>query len=180
MLTESHTEQHESTETSDCTHFSKIFQKHSTPPTHLKPFHIRLKEYNAKRAEIFNESTPTMKQKRSLERIRNFWQNVNRSRRGLLSTVYEKQTDFRPYADVQLFGKKISGLLDTGASISCLGSQAAKEFLESDENFKRIKSAVRTADGNAQEVVGFKKTQIIFRGVSKDIVLYIVPTLAQD
>lgn len=51
-----------------------------TLPTYLKPFHVRLSEYNAKRDKIFNDPVPSSKQKRSAERIRNFWSNINHTR----------------------------------------------------------------------------------------------------
>ncbi|KAI8128794.1 hypothetical protein CVS40_1659 [Lucilia cuprina] len=124
-------------------------------PTYLKPFHVRLAEYNARRAEIFKEETPSKRQIRSNERIKQFWRSVGNTRRNLLSTIYDKPHDIRPYADVQIFGKRFTGLLDTGASVSCLGADAAKELLNSDISFKKIKSGVRTADGKMQNVSGF-------------------------
>lgn len=149
-------------------------------PFYLKPFHIRLAEYNARRAEIFNEPTSTVKQARSARRMKNFWNHVKHVRCGLLSTIYDKPNDIRPYADVQLFGETLVGLLDTGASVSCLGAQAAGNFLDSPRDFRKIKSIIRTADGKSQDVVGVVETGITFRGKTRPIRLYIVPNLSQN
>lgn len=149
-------------------------------PTYLKPFHIRLAEYNARRAEIFSESIPSLRHIRSSDRIKNFWKNVKQSRRKLLSSIFDNPRDIRPYATVRIFGKDWVGLLDTGASVSCLGSKAALEILDSDIDFKRIRSFVKTADGRTQTVCGYVVADVNFRGIAKNIKFYIVPDLAQD
>lgn len=145
----------------------------ATPPTYLKPFHVRLSEYNSKRNEIFNEPIPSLRQKRSAERIRTFWNSVNHTRRGLLSTIFDKPNDVRPYAEVKIFDRNMVGLLDTGASVSCLGSETARAFLDSDHKFKKIRSTVRTADGKKQDVVGVVEVDISFRGETRKLKLYI-------
>lgn len=105
---------------------------------------------------------------------------MNNTRRSLLSSIYDQPHDIRPYADIQIFGRTLTGLLDTGASVSCLGGDAAKEFLNSNIGFRKIRSGVKTADGKIQVVSGFIKTEIVFRGISKILTLYIVPNLSQN
>lgn len=129
------------------------------PPTYFKPFHIRLAEYEAKRAEIFKDFPLSKRYCRSSERIRNFWS----TRRELLSVGSNRHNDLRPYASVVIFGKTVSSLLDTGATVICLGSTLAKEFLNSDSDFKRMKSFVHTADGQGVCVLGKVETEIVFR-----------------
>lgn len=105
---------------------------------------------------------------------------INHTRRSLLSSIFDNSNDIRPYANVLIFGRNYAGLLDTGAAISCFGSNAAKEIVKSVQNFKRIKSFVRTADGKSQDVCGYIETDVTFRGVTECIRFYIVPNLAQD
>lgn len=156
---------------------NNIFPK-SHPPTYFKPFHIRLAEYNAIRKRIFNELP--FKHHRSNERMKSFWSKVKHTRRNLLSAVYDKPGDIRPYTEVLLFDKKIKGLLDTGASVSCLGAQVATDFLQSGQKFKKIRLAVKTADGRSQNVEGIVEANVTFRGESKPIIFYVVPNLAQN
>lgn len=118
---------------------TELFRK-KTPPTYMKPFHVRLAEYNAKRELIFNEPSKSVRKKRSADRIRKFWSEINHTRRSLLSSIFDNSNDIRPYANVLIFGRNYVELLDTGAAISCFGSNAAKEIVKSVQDFKRIKS----------------------------------------
>ncbi|KAI9575665.1 hypothetical protein GQX74_011140 [Glossina fuscipes] len=88
--------------------------------------------------------------------------------------------DVRPYADVILFGKKITDLLISDASITCIGNKLAKTYFESGKPLKRIKSSIRTADDNLQSISGFIETVISFRGVEKLIQIFVNPTLSKD
>jgi len=47
-------------------------------------------------------------------------------------------SDIRIYADVQFFGYQEQGLLDTGASISCTGSNIAKKSFHSGNTLKEF------------------------------------------
>lgn len=112
--------------------------------------------------------------------MKNYWRNIADTRRDLLSSLYDKPNDIRPYADVLLFGKSYCGLLDTGASVSCLGSEAAMELLTTNNLYKKISSFVKTADGKTQMVTGYINTEIYFRGITKPIKLFIIPSLSQN
>ncbi|KNE88882.1 hypothetical protein PSTG_17672, partial [Puccinia striiformis f. sp. tritici PST-78] len=89
---------------------------------------------------------------RSSSRINSFWKKVRQARVNLLSALFDKPNDIRPYANVKLFGKNVLGLLDTGASISCIGSKLASDFIFENNSFKKIHSVVKTADGISQKV----------------------------
>jgi len=72
------------------------------------PYEVRLKNYEAKRAQIFKN------------RSKRLWEKVKKSRTGvqkLLNQVDHKGYDLRPYASVELLDKKYIGLLDSGASV---------------------------------------------------------------
>lgn len=100
--------------------------------------------------------------------------------RNIVSSIFEKENDLRPYADVTIFGESVSGLLDTGASISCIGGSFAAKFLDSNHPYKKLNSKVHTADGKPQNIVGFVRTNIIFRSLEKPIEIYIIPSLSQQ
>lgn len=99
----------------------------------MKPLHIRIREYNIARERIFNEP---VKKSRSASRIKSFWEKIKSLKKKLICSMLDRPADVRPYAEVTLFGKRMLGLLDTGASISCIGSSAAKSFLESHLPYK--------------------------------------------
>ncbi|KAH8350098.1 hypothetical protein KR084_011774, partial [Drosophila pseudotakahashii] len=77
-------------------------------------------------------------------------------------------------------GKNVSGLLDTGASISCIGGSLAKEIISDQSSLKPLRCAVKTADGQSQEIIGKLTTEVIFRNKMKEISFYIVPSLTQN
>lgn len=97
-----------------------------------------------------------------------------------ISSVLDKPSDVRPYAEVTLFGEKVLGLLDTGASLSCIGSKFAKSYLDSGRPFKMLNSSVKTADGQSQKIYGCVETTIMFRGIQKPTTIFIVPSLDKD
>lgn len=100
-------------------------------------------------------------------------------RKKIVSSIFEKVDDLRPYAEIMIFGEKISGLMDTGASISCIGGDFAMKYLNSSQPYRKLNCKVHTADGKPQQIVGFIETRISFRGIEKLLGIYIIPSLAQ-
>lgn len=134
--------------------------------------------YLKTRRRIFDEE-PKIKTNRSSLRARKFWNNVKQRYKVVSGCVIGGKSDIRPYAEVLLFGEKLLGLLDTGASISCIGADMAERFLKSGSVHKKISGHIRTADGMTQKIVGFVRTKIIFRSIEKPIDIYIIPSLTQ-
>lgn len=145
----------------------------------LKPLHVRIKEYKETRDRIFNEE-PKIKPSRSADRIRDYWRKVRSCKKRFVCSVLDNTSDVRPYAEVILFGEKMLGLMDTGASLSCVGSRVAKDYIDACRPYKKLNSVVRTADGNSQDVVGYVDTKISFKGLEKDISIFIIPSLDRD
>lgn len=75
----------------------------------------------------------------------------------MFSEQFGQFSNPRPYANVKIAGRKISGLLDNGASIICLGS-GSLELLES---------------------LGFINTPVKYHSKINPVKLYIVPSLSQ-
>lgn len=88
--------------------------------------------------------------------------------------------DMRPYATVSMLGRSISGLMDTDASIRCIGGSLATDILQEEIEYRPLNCNVQTADGKGQEILGKLRTAIEYNGKSKDLTLYIVPTLKQS
>lgn len=88
--------------------------------------------------------------------------------------------DNRPHAVVDINGQAVRGLLDSGASISCLGADAYKTLQHCDCKWKEYESAIQTASGQKQDVKGYADVMIKFRNTVKPIRLYIIPSLNKN
>lgn len=113
----------------------------------------------------------------------NYWKSVKISKRLLKnSEIAEVPTDYsdpRPHATVEICEESLVGLLDSGASISCLGRGADNFVQKYNLKVKSIKTVVNTADGAPQSVNGYADVPITYMNVTKLVRLYIVPSLTQ-
>lgn len=93
---------------------------------------------------------------------------------------FQSTRDPRPYAVVELGGRNIKGLLDSGASISLLGKgcrELAEEIgLEINQYFANI----RTASGQPHRILGKVHIPIKYNNKVEEICLYLCPDLEQD
>jgi len=129
----------------------------------------RLENCNLVKARIFNEienkidNSGIKYNNRSSKRMNGFWRTLKLKRKNFRKTIEAiafKKKDCRPYAEVQIEGENVLGLLDSGAQVSCLGSSMATKFM--DDSSKSFKAIVTTADGKAQHVVTTKKLSVRF------------------
>jgi len=101
--------------------------------------------------------------KKSLTRFKKrraeFNHQIRLERKLLIKTVIGKLHDLRPYAQVTLLGKTDMGLLDTGASVCCIGGSLAKDLINTTA-YKRLSASVKTADGKSQGIVGRKTADV--------------------
>lgn len=157
-------------------------------PRHLRPYHIRLREYQEARRRIFNEQITTSVQvnkkvKRSTKRFREFWKTVLQNRKCILSAVISDRNkfDLRPFATVRIFNEDIIGMIDAGATVSCFASDYARKFLEENKNeYEKFCVVLKTADGRQHTTMGRVVTTVTFRGVSREIQFLIIPNLTQN
>lgn len=147
-------------------------------PAHLKTYEDRLKNYMEVRAKIFDCQTTTPKSK--ITKTRERYQRRKHERNEISSTLLETHNDIRPYMDVEINGIALKGLMDSGASISCLGRNCLENVQKMDSKILDFKSQIKTADGTSQQIIGNVKVTIKFGSKSKDITLYLVPNLKQD
>lgn len=112
-----------------------------------------------------------------------YWKSVRLSKRLLkLSEISEltNEKDPRPHATVTIGDHSITGLLDSGASISCLGKGAEKFAELLDLKVKNVVSTVKTADGVKQRVIGYVDAPVSYNSTIKLVRLYLIPSLSQD
>lgn len=113
---------------------------------------------------------------------KDYWKSVRLSRK-LLShfEVCELSApgDSRPHASVIIGNRSITGLLDSGASVSCFGKKALELAATLGLKIKEIVSSVRTADGARQKIEGFVEANVAYNGKVKNIRFYLIPSLSQ-
>lgn len=144
---------------------------------HYLPLEIRQDHYNECRSRIFNENpdprkVPKVRQKfaRKRKEIKNVIESIRRA--GL-------NEDPRMFAEVELQGVRIRGLLDSGASVSVLG-KGCRELVESlNCDIRTIFSNVRTASGHEHRILGSIRVNIRYKELVKELELYLCPDLEQ-
>lgn len=110
------------------------------------------------------------------------WKMVRRSKKMVKQAVIEEivnDHDARPFIEIKLEGIEISGLLDSGASISCVGKEAFKTLFHHNIKWKEISSRIQTASGQCQNIEGYADVTIEFKNKSKKMRLYVIPSLSQ-
>lgn len=114
-------------------------------------------------------------------RGKKYWSDKQTIHKEICATILTEQNgeDHRPFLNVEIAGEIFKGLLDSGASISCLGNGVLDWLPSVSAHWTHLKSSVRTADGNPQPVLGYLDTFVKCGNVSKSIRLYIVPGLTQ-
>lgn len=165
-----------------------MFNDYNAKLNPMLPYHERAIRYNDIRKKIFCEHfsfpvTENKLPKRNTLRIRNFWKRVAKSRTFLnfsLKAFENIDNDIRPYIKLEVFGMSLIGLIDTGASITCIAGSAAKSFLEGNIPYKKINEFVTTAGGSKYKVYGYLDTDIEFRDLKRNIKIYIVPDLKNE
>lgn len=147
------------------------------------PYHVRYARYIQRRNELFELSScmsiAKKRPKRSTKRMRLFFKTRKLCRKFLVSAILSNPKDMRYYAKVSFLDFSEYGLLDTGASISCLGSNLASTDFTKYPNFFKCKSFVKTADGNKQAVVGWFEVIISFKNKTSPLKLFIIPSISQ-
>lgn len=130
-------------------------------------------EYNAARIRIFGES-------RSSNRARKYWNEIKLKKNNTISSLTTLHSDVRPYANISLLNRSFGGLLDSGATSSCVGNKLAIEIANCENMMKKLNCNLRTAEGRRQRVMGMVKLDVTFNGVTKMVEFYVVPAFDQD
>ena len=100
--------------------------------------------------------------------------------REILESTLIQCSDDRPFAEVKVLNEPLLGLLDSGANVSVLGKNCLSFLEKVNISFNPINSAIKTASNAKQEVIGYFTLPIFFKGVTKNIDFYLVPSLTQN
>lgn len=91
-----------------------------------------------------------------------------------------EENDNRPFQSVNILGKNLSGLMDSGASISCLGRDAEKSLKSINKSIVKFYSSLRCAGGSKQDIIGFVFLPVTFLGQTKEVKFFVAPGLIQE
>lgn len=61
--------------------------------------------------------------------------------------IEKSDTDKTPYVQIEVFAMSLYGLLHSGASLSCLSDNAAKQFLSKNIPYKNVHNFVQATGG---------------------------------
>lgn len=86
--------------------------------------------------------------------------------------------DNRPYANIKINSFSISGLLDSGASLSILGFGSENIISNLNSPVQTITVTLRTADGTVHSSTGAINVPVTFNNKTREIQMLIVPTLS--
>ncbi|KAH8241713.1 hypothetical protein KR032_004501, partial [Drosophila birchii] len=76
-------------------------------------------------------------------------------------------------------GKRVSGLLDTGASVNVLGKGSRELLEEIGVRMEKYLSVVKTAAGEDRSIIGRVHVPVQFKGAEKVLTFYVCPYLEQ-
>lgn len=156
-----------------------------------RSFHERYENYMKVRNRIFNENSTTpdsftennfvpTKRYEKLVSFRNSSKTKFKAEKVIASISKLSFSDDRPFANIEIEGEPLLGLLDSGANISVLGKDSL-DFLKSiGKHFTKFSSDVATSDGTKQSIVGFIDLQVKYKDLEKFHQFFVVPTLKQQ
>lgn len=149
----------------------------------IRPYHERYQNYIQTRNRIFSVSDLSIQKskrpKRSSRRLRRYYRMRKIASKYVISTIVNSPSDKRFYAKVSFLNITEYGLLDSGANISCIGSDLASQNFALYPQFTPGKAGIKTADGSIQKTLGSLEVAIHFRGESHQLKLLIVPSITQ-
>lgn len=151
------------------------------PTTKRKTYEERLQRYNKLRARLL-----TIEELYTNDTVRYINKPLRRKKkRKIFRHLIESSSisvgeDPRPYALVQIGKENIRGLLDSGASISCLGKDCLGVVKRNKLSVIKFDSGLKTADGKHQKIVGRVNILVTHNGITRNIDFYLVPSLSQE
>lgn len=111
------------------------------------------------------------------------WKMVRTSKQLVKHAVLEEikdDSDIRPFVNIDIQGSEVRGLLDSGASVSCLGRDALKTLQKIGLKWKEMSSKIQTASGQSQEILGYVDAKVTYGTSSHILRFYIIPSLSQQ
>jgi hypothetical protein len=93
--------------------------------------------------------------------------------------IISSETDHRPYAEVSILGTKLVGLLDSGSSVTLLGSGGENLVKRLDLTILEKNVYVSTADGAGHSVLGFVNLPFSYNNITKVVPTLVIPSIKQ-
>ena len=148
-------------------------------PLYKKTYEERKQNYEITKKKIFGESIVPERILKCRER----YKKRKQERSVLISTVKKisnSTKDPRPYADVEILGNKLKGLLDSGASVCVLGRGSRELVGPVNEKISMCNTSVRTAGGSHHPILGKIALPVKYKNKENEIMFYICPSLDQE
>ncbi|KAM8718390.1 hypothetical protein ACLKA7_001583 [Drosophila subpalustris] len=118
---------------------------------------------------------------RKMKKPRDRFKRRRQVKRQVVAAVARSaRSDPRVFADFNLGGRQMRGLLDSGATVSLLGRGCRELAEELNLPVKPYVSTVRTASGEDRSIIGRLVVPVEYKGEIKDVVLYLCPYLEQS
>ena len=149
---------------------------------------MRILEYNQVRDRIFNNdeskvSNYILKTRENFKAKKEEVKNLSSSIVCLSSTSpsVSVANDPRPYAQVSIGEREMSGLLESGAEVSILGKNCLEIVNSLHLSVIPVPSTnITTADGTKQKILGKIITPVKYNNEEKEITFFLVPNLDQE
>lgn len=146
----------------------------------LKEKTSELKTSNDRSSNIFDFASSKFELDLSKQKgVRQRFKLRNEVRKRIASTTLDSVNDTRKFVSIKINGFPLDGLLDSGASITCLGKGGLQFLTENGINFTKYPSKVKTANNSTSEIVGRFIADVEFRGVRRTFTIFVAPSLTQ-
>ncbi|XP_059221494.1 uncharacterized protein LOC131996064 [Stomoxys calcitrans] len=146
----------------------------AVPQRELKPLHVRIKEYKEARTRIFGTVSNKIRKARERYKAR------KRLRQHIAAATLYEGEDTRFYTKISINGQPIEGLLDSGATVSCLG-KGCEDFVDkAGLEVSPFVSVIQTADGTPHRIKGRVSAAINFNKRECAVTFYLVPSLRRE
>lgn len=93
--------------------------------------------------------------------------------------IINPEDDERPHAEISILGKKVRGLLDSGASCSLFGGSAVNIIEELRLRKGEARGQIKTVDGTAHNIRNFVYLPIAFNNQIQTIAVLLAPSLPE-
>lgn len=149
-------------------------------------YNKRMENYKKVRNRIFSTDECSIrldKIKMTRERFKNkkkMYRNIKDSITVCCALNKDKENDPRAFAEIKIGEISVTGLLDTGASISLLGKNCEDLVDKLNIKLKPMFASIKTAGGGKHNVLGQVDLPVTYQGNTKLIRFYVCPELIQN
>lgn len=114
------------------------------------------------------------------KRQMSYWKYRKDLKKNVVDSIITDSIDKRPYVDVEIQGKIMRGLLDSGANICVLGAGCEKLIEENTLKFRNLPCSLSTANGEKVRIFGHIRVQVKFNNKKRYMTFHLAPNLKQQ